>query len=134
MVAALFVEINRIMNFRTAMACAGNAVSDRHRLHGMNRQDGLADSAVQLFRPLHVRSESDRHAVRSNDNGSAEGLTGFARVVDGLHHRTFVLAFHGAQRRIIIDGRELFPRRRIFRIARGTERDDAGSDLDAECA
>ena len=133
-VAPLLVEVDRIVNLRADAARARDTIPNRHRLHRMNGKNRLPDSSIELVGPLHIGAESQGHSVRRGDDGAAEGLAGFASGVDRFDHRLLMLAFHCAERRIIIDGAELFPRRRIFGIACGADRDDSRSDLDFEDA
>ena len=111
-----------------------HAVADRHRLHRVNRKNGLADAAVELLVPLHVRAQARGHPARGGDDGAAEGLAGLAGAVDLRDHRGPVLAVDGAQRRLVVDRAELVERRRSLGIAGAADGDDTGADVDAERA
>ena len=47
----------------------------------------LREPSIELSIPLHVRSQSRRHAVRDDFEAAAERVAGLARAIDRGHHR-----------------------------------------------
>ena len=86
-VALCFVEVDRVMHLGADAPRRGHGVAHRHALHRMNGEDGLADAAVELLVPLHVRAEADGDVVRGPAVEEGVDLLQHPRALRGVERR-----------------------------------------------
>ena len=120
------------MRLAAALARDLEAVADLDALHGLDAHQRLREQAVDLAVPVHVRTETRRHAVAEHLDDPAEGVADLRGRFDLGDHRRLGVRVE-APHRGLVDHVEIVGRGTpLGRRARRTHLDHVADDLRAD--
>src|SRR5215217_5805301 len=130
--ARVRVVSNLVVHFGTRQTAGFRACANRDRLHCRYRHDSLCEQSIEFEIPGRVRTESRYDAAHRNFKDTAKGVAFLSYFIDQHDHSLFRLAIGTVERRIVRNGRNLFPIQLQWQIRNAAELDHVTANLDAK--